>query len=165
MHGQEALHWALAGGAIAIITIALLYLTGRRLGISTGFESVCSIVSDAPYFLRDALHGKGRWRLTFLAGLLAGGVLSAVLAGGWEPTWNLGMFDATFGSDKGLKVGWMFAGGLFIGFGTRLAGGCTSGHGIFGNANFEKASLKSTASFMIAGIVTTNVVYRLIGGV
>jgi uncharacterized membrane protein YedE/YeeE len=56
----------------------------------------------------------------------------------------------------------MFAGGLFIGFGTRLAGGCTSGHGIFGLANFEFPSLLSTISFMAAGIVTTQVVYRLI---
>jgi uncharacterized membrane protein YedE/YeeE len=56
----------------------------------------------------------------------------------------------------------MFAGGLFIGFGTRLAGGCTSGHGIFGLANFEYPSLLSTLSFMAAGMVTTQFVYRVL---
>ena len=162
MHNLAALHWAIAGGAIGLITLALLFLTGRRLGISTGFENVCSLVSDAPYFMRDALQGRGRWRLHFLAGLLAGGVLSAVLGGGWQTTWNLGVFDQAISTSASVKVAWMFAGGLFIGFGTRLAGGCTSGHGIFGVANFEKASWTATASFMTAGVITTNIVYRLI---
>ena len=53
-------------------------------------------------------------------------------------------------------------GGLFIGFGTRLAGGCTSGHGVFGMSNFEYPSFLATASFMAAGIVTTQLVYRVI---
>jgi uncharacterized membrane protein YedE/YeeE len=60
------------------------------------------------------------------------------------------------------KLAWMFAGGLFIGFGTRLAGGCTSGHGIFGLSNFELPSLISTISFMAGGIVTTQLLYRVI---
>ena len=47
-------------------------------------------------------------------------------------------------------------------FGTRLAGGCTSGHGIFGLANLERPSLITTITFMAAGIVTTQIVYRVI---
>ena len=162
MHDLSALHWAIAGAAIGVITLALLYLTGRRLGISTGFESVCSLVSKAPYFAREALAGAGRWRLWFLAGLLCGGFLSAWLAGGWQPQWDLGMFDEQISRSATVKIGWMFAGGLFIGFGTRFAGGCTSGHGIFGVANFEKSSWSAMAAFMIAGIVTTNLIYRLL---
>jgi uncharacterized membrane protein YedE/YeeE len=56
----------------------------------------------------------------------------------------------------------MFVGGLFIGFGTRLADGCTSGHGIFGLSNFERPSLISTLSFVTAGILTTQFVYRIL---
>jgi hypothetical protein len=56
----------------------------------------------------------------------------------------------------------MFVGGLFIGFGTRLGGGCTSGHGIFGLSNFELPSLVTTLSFMIAGIATTQFIYRVL---
>jgi uncharacterized membrane protein YedE/YeeE len=56
----------------------------------------------------------------------------------------------------------MFVGGLFIGFGTRLAGGCTSGHGIFGLSNFELASLVATISFMASGILTTQFLYRVV---
>ena len=56
----------------------------------------------------------------------------------------------------------MFAGGLFIGFGTRLGGGCTSGHGIFGMSHLEWPSLVTTLSFMAGGIVTTHLIYRVL---
>ena len=56
----------------------------------------------------------------------------------------------------------MFVGGLFIGFGTLLAGGCTSGHGIFGLSNLELPSLIETISFMAGGIVTTQLLYRVV---
>jgi uncharacterized membrane protein YedE/YeeE len=102
------------------------------------------------------------WRLPLLAGLVAGGFLSAVLRGGWAPTWALGVFDQTVGFGPAGKLAWMFAGGLLIGFGTRLAGGCTSGHGIFGMSNRELPSLVTTLSFMAGGIVTTHLIYRVI---
>ena len=97
-----------------------------------------------------------------LGGLLLGGVISAATSGGWGTTWNLGMFDTEIGWGPGGKIVWMFAGGILIGFGTRLAGGCTSGHGIFGLSNLEVPSLVSTLSFMGAGVVTTNIIYRVI---
>ena len=59
-------------------------------------------------------------------------------------------------------MAWMFVGGAFIGFGTRLANGCTSGHGIFGMSNFELSSFVATLTFMTSGILTTQLVYRVI---
>ena len=102
------------------------------------------------------------WRLPLLAGLVLGGFLSAVLSGGWQPTWALGLFDRAIGLGPAGKLAWMFVGGLLIGFGTRLAGGCTAGHGIFGTANFEKPSIISTVTFVLTGIVTSQIVYRVI---
>jgi len=152
----------LAGLGIGGVTLALLFLGNRRLGISTGFEDVCSLVLPAPYFQRSAvLSGRG-WRLPLLSGLVLGGALSAVLGGGWEPIWALGVFDRAIAFGPAGKLAWMFVGGLLIGFGTRLAGGCTSGHGIFGLANLELPSLLSTVSFMAAGIATTQIVYRVL---
>ena len=90
--------------------------------------------------------------------------LSAVLTGGWAPTWELGMFDTRIGWGPAGKIAWMFVGGLFIGFGTRLAGGCTSGHGIFGLSNLELPSLVTTLSFMGAGVVTTQLIYHVVLG-
>jgi hypothetical protein len=159
------LHWALGGGAIGLITLLLLWVTNQRLGISTGFENICALVVRAPYFQRSEIAGSHGWRLPFLGGLVLGGLLSALTSGGWQPFWDLGRFDAAFGWGPVGKIAWMFGGGLLIGFGTRLAGGCTSGHGIFGLSNFERASLESTLAFMAAGIVTTNLVYRFWVGV
>ena len=162
LNGLSPLHWAIAGTAIAAVTVCLLLVANRRLGLSTGFEDICSLVLEQPYFRRDAVASGRRWRLPFLLGLVFGGYLSAALGGGWHPTWALGMFDTTIGLGEFGKLTWMFAGGLFIGFGTRLANGCTSGHGIFGMSNFEIPSLGATISFLAGGILTTQLVYHVI---
>ena len=162
LNGLTPIHWGIAGAAIAAVTIALLFLANRRLGISTGFEDVCSLVLDQPYFRRPSVGSGRTWRLPFLAGLVVGGVASAIFGGGWQATTALGMFDAAVGWGAAGKMAWMFFGGLLIGLGTRLGGGCTSGHGIFGLSNFERSSVVTTASFMIGGIVTTQLLYRVV---
>jgi len=162
LNGLPAMHWALAGAGIASVTLLLLYLANRRLGISTGFEDVCSLLLAQPYFRRDGVRSGRVWRLPFLAGLVLGGFVSAALGGGWQPTWSLGIFDEVIGLGPAGKLAWMFAGGLFIGFGTRLAGGCTSGHGIFGMSNLEMPSLVSTLSFMAGGMLATHLIYRVL---
>lgn len=162
MNGLQPLHWAAAGAGIAVITLLLLFLANRRLGLSSGFEDICSLVLPFRYFRRSSLLAARRWRLPLVAGLLLGGFLSAVTGGGWAPQWDLGMFDQVIALGTAGKLAWMFVGGLFIGFGTRLAGGCTSGHGIFGLSNFELPSLVTTLSFMAAGMVTTNLIYRVV---
>jgi len=159
----EPYHWYTAGAAIGAITLLLLYVTRQRLGISTGFENLCALAVHTPYFRRTEIAASTRWRLAFLGGLVLGGLLSALTSGGWQPFWSLGMFDTVFGWGHAGKLAWMFGGGLLIGFGTRMAGGCTSGHGIFGMSNLERASLESTLAFMASGVVTSNLVYRVIG--
>jgi uncharacterized membrane protein YedE/YeeE len=162
LHDLRPIHWALAGAAIAAITLCLIFLANRRLGISTGFEDVCSLVMQGPYFARASVRRGRQWRLPFLAGLMIGGFLSASLGGGWQPIWALGLFDSAIGWGPAGKLAWMFVGGLLIGFGTRLAGGCTSGHGIFGLSNLELPSLVTTISFMAGGMATTQLLYRVV---
>lgn len=161
LHGIETYHWAVAGLALGAITLLLLWVTNQRLGISTGFENLCALVVRVPYFQRGEISGSQGWRLPFLGGLVLGGALSAATSGGWAPFWDLGRFDTVLGWGPAGKLAWMFGGGLLIGFGTRMAGGCTSGHGIFGISNLERASVESTLAFLAAGIVTSNLVYRL----
>jgi uncharacterized membrane protein YedE/YeeE len=161
LHDLVPLRWARGGAAIGVITLLLLWVTSQRLGISTGFENLCALVVKAPYFRRSEIAGSHGWRLPFLGGLVAGGALSAATSGGWAPFWDLGMFDAAIGWGPLGKLLWMFGGGVLIGFGTRLSGGCTSGHGIFGLSNLERASFEATAAFMAAGVLTSHGVYRL----
>jgi hypothetical protein len=162
LNGLPPIHWAVAGAAIAAITLVLLLVGNRRLGVSGGLEDACSLVLDQPYFQRSAVTANRPWRLPFLTGLVVGGFLSAILGGGWSPTWNLGMFDRVIGLGHAGKLAWMFVGGLFVGVGTRLANGCTSGHGIFGLSNFELPSLVATISFMTGGFITTQLIYHVV---
>lgn len=162
LNNMPPLHWAVGGAGIAAVTLVLLFVANRRLGISGGFDDLCSLVLSNAYFRRGAVLAARPWRFPFMAGLVLGGFLSAVLSGGWTPIWSLGMFDAVVGWGPAGKLAWMFVGGLFIGFGTRLANGCTSGHGIFGMSNLEWASIVSTVCFMAGGILTTQVIYRVV---
>ena len=162
LNGLAPLHWAVAGAGIAAVTLCLLVFGNTRLGISTGFEDVCSLMLRQTYFRREVLLTSRRWRMPFVIGLVLGGFASAVAGGGWAPIWDLGLFDERIGFGPAGKLAWMFVGGLFIGFGTRLGGGCTSGHGIFGMSNLEVPSVITTACFMLGGIVTTQLLYRVV---
>ena len=162
LNARAPWHWALAGCAIAAITLLLLLIGNKRLGVSTGLEDICSLALNGPYFSRRAVTSGRGWRLPFLVGLLIGGFLSAALGGGWSPTWALGRLDAALGLGHTATLAWMFVGGVFVGVGTRLANGCTSGHGIFGLSNFEWPSLVATVSFMAGGIATTQLLYRVV---
>ena len=159
LHELEPWHWAVAGAAIGAITLLLLWVTNQRLGISTGLENLCALAIQPAYLRRGEISGSQGWRLPFLGGLVLGGYLSAATSGGWQPFWDLGIFDAVVGLGPAGKLAWMFAGGLLIGFGTRMAGGCTSGHGIFGISNLERASFESTLCFLATGMATSWLVY------
>ncbi len=162
LHNLPPVHWAVAGASIGLVTLALLFIANRRLGISTGLDDLCSLARHSAYFSRRAVRDGRTWRLPFVAGLVGGGFISAVTSGGWSPTWDLGLFDERIGLGPAGKLIWMFVGGICIGFGTRLAGGCTSGHGVFGLSNLERPSLVATVAFMTSGVITTALIYRVV---
>jgi uncharacterized membrane protein YedE/YeeE len=98
--------------------------------------------------------------VAFLAALLVGGFMAAFMDGRFA-------FDAALASD-GLRsfAGELtplslLAGGLLVGFGTRMAGGCTSGHGLCGVSRFQRGSLAATATFFGAGIAVALLVSAL----
>ncbi len=127
---------ALIGGAATL----LLVLNGRIAGIA-------GILGG----LLPAEKGDATWRLLFLAGLIFGALAYAALSGS-APL----VIDAS--------VPMLIAGGLITGFGARLGGGCTSGHGVCGLGRLSARSLTATCVFMAATLVTVFVVRLLIGG-
>lgn len=151
--------WWQGGAAIGAVTLLLLWLGNQRLGISTGFENLCALVLHTPHLERAEVRGSARWRLPFLAGLVLGGALAAFSTGQLAPSLAVPMLDARFAFAPAAKLAWMFAGGLLIGFGTRLSNGCTSGHGIFGLSNFERGSLDAVLAFLAAGMLTSFLVH------
>jgi hypothetical protein len=90
----------------------------------------------------------------FLIGLVLGGTISALLGAGLMPTTGLhsALFSEIFGDSAIARAAVLFAGGILVGAGTRMAGGCTSGHGLCGVSQFQPGSLLATASFFGAGV-------------
>jgi uncharacterized membrane protein YedE/YeeE len=133
---------ALIGGAlIGLAAVILWTANGRVAGIS---GIVGGLVTPAA--------GDAGWRIAFLLGL-CGAPLVYWAAGGGLPS-------ITISSSLPLLV----AGGLLVGFGTRLGGGCTSGHGVCGMARLSPRSLTATLVFMGAGFAATFAVRHLVGG-
>jgi uncharacterized protein len=121
---------AIGGALIGLSAVLLMLLNGRIAGI-TGIAAG----------LLDPLSGDRGWRATFIVGLIAA-PLSAVLLGYPLP---IPQMPASYVTIAGA--------GLLVGFGTRLANGCTSGHGICGIARLSPRSLIATGIFMVAAII------------
>jgi uncharacterized membrane protein YedE/YeeE len=131
----------LIGGLLIGSGVALLFMTtGRQGGVSTFFSAAWSWLARAPFFQQAAFRDTRQWRLIYSLGLILGGGLYLLLGLPLEvshlPTWKL------------------VVGGLLIGFGARLGGGCTSGHGICGMASLSGGSLLMVCTFLGTAIVT-----------
>lgn len=126
--------WSAFGGFwIGIAASLLLIFSGRVLGVSG------ILYSSLQNPVKELLSG---WRIEFLLGLLSGGV--AILFVMPEQLKN------SLNTPSPLLI----MAGLLVGFGTRLSGGCTSGHGICGVSRFSKRSILATVIFLTAGIIT-----------
>lgn len=135
---MSSLSAALAGGAlIGLAASLLLLLNGRVLGI-TGIVA--------------GLAGRDvAWRALFLCGMILGAVGVVRLVPG---SMDVGVH---------LRPVALIAGGLLVGFGTRLANGCTSGHGVCGVARLSKRSIVATAVFMSTGALTVFLARHVVG--
>jgi uncharacterized membrane protein YedE/YeeE len=126
---------ALGGGVLLGVAASLLWLsTGRVAGVSGILADLFSGRSD-----------ERRWRALFLAGLVAGGLVLRILAP-----------SAFAAAERGLPL--VAIAGLLVGFGARLGGGCTSGHGICGLSRLSLRSLIAVGVFMATGLLTVAVV-------
>ena len=132
---------AAIGGALIGLSAAPLWLSvGRIAGIS-------GIVGS----LWSPRTGDVTWRVAFLIGLIAAPLIYG---------WGTGSLPRISVSTPPLIV---IAGGLLVGFGTRLGGGCTSGHGVCGLARLSPRSLMATALFMPTAVVTSFLLRHVIG--
>lgn len=93
--------------------------------------------------------------LTFLLALVGGGVLAGVATDSLHWHFTMGATFARFFGDGWSMTLWLFGGGVLVGFGTQMAGGCSSGHGLSGCANLLGASLIATASFFATAVAVS----------
>jgi uncharacterized membrane protein YedE/YeeE len=144
---HDQLAWYVAGPVLGLCVVACRLLFNARLGVTGGFSELVGQLS------RGSLRFD--WRGWFALGLFAGAAIFALAAGG--PDFHgYGWLTAAFsGSNRIWIVPILLVSGVLIGFGAKVAGGCTSGNGLSGTASLSPASLAATATFFATAIVVT----------
>src|SRR5690606_29890941 len=170
--------WYVSGPLIGL-TVPLLFILGNKsFGISSSFSHICAAVlrPAIPFFRYD--WKKEAWNLWFVGGLVLGGIIAANVFPfpqdievsnslkaelvNYGVTRYDNLLPAELFSFEGLGTlrGFVLivVGGFLVGFGTRYAGGCTSGHAIMGLSNLQLPSLVATMSFMAGGFIMANAI-------
>jgi uncharacterized protein len=178
--------WYVAGPMIGAMVPVLLFLGNRQFGFSNNLRNLCAaaLPTSRAAFLRYDWKASGGWNLAFLAGTMLGGWIAvrwlgsgdvAIAAATREALGAIGLSDfgglvppelfaeATMFAPRSLVF--LLGGGFLVGFGTQWAGGCSSGHGVAGLANFELASLIAVCGFFAGGLVGTHLLLPLLLGV
>lgn len=179
---REPWPWYIAGPLVGFTVPILLILGNKSFGISSSLRHICAacVPANINFFQYD--WKKELWNLFFVFGILLGGlVASQFLMNSGEITVNpnlqaelsgYGITDytnlvpvqlmnfANLLTLKGFII--MIGGGFLVGFGTRYAGGCTSGHAIMGLSNLQWPSLVATICFMAGGFLMANVILPII---
>lgn len=145
MDGQLA--WYVAGPLLGLCVVACRVLFNGRLGVTGGFSELAGKLS------RGSLRFD--WRGWFAIGVLAGGTVYAVAHGGPGFEGYGWLTDAFDGTGQVLIGVILVVAGVAIGFGAKLAGGCTSGNGLSGTSMLSAAALAATATFFATGIIVS----------
>ncbi|HLP42859.1 MAG TPA: YeeE/YedE thiosulfate transporter family protein [Fibrobacteria bacterium] len=139
--------WYVSGPLIGLMVPALLLLAGKPLGISSSFQCLASLAKPrrkgTP--LPDSARKEG-WKVLFGLGMVLGGFVAARFLSAEA----LHLFPETFLSPAGALQ--LLLGGFLVGFGSRYAQGCTSGHAIFGLSTLQIGSLVAVAGFFAGGL-------------
>jgi uncharacterized membrane protein YedE/YeeE len=153
------------GLAVGLYAIAQFVVTGQHLGASTGLGNVCGLVSRDPFFHTGSYKKNNNWRLWFTLGIPLGGLLAVLTSGSsLELSFTMGtLYDSVLPSAWWAKAAILTGGGVLLGFGARMAGGCTSGHGIFGISLLNRPSILATMLFFVGGVVAVQLVFGLLG--
>ena len=174
--------WYVAGPLIGLMVPVLLIIGNKTFGISSSLRHICAacIPAKIPFFSYE--WKRETWNLILVAGILIGGFIAASFLLNNQPVLvnpklinelstygitdynslvpqQLFNFPALF-TLKGFIL--IIGGGFLVGFGTRYAGGCTSGHAIMGLSNLQLPSLIATVCFMIGGFIMANLILPFI---
>ena len=174
--------WYVAGPIIGLIVPTLLIIGNKNFGISSSLRHICAACIPANITFFKYEWRKEIWNLFFVAGIVLGGILAATLLANPNPVVvnaalvsELAKYGITNYSNflpveiinwpalftlKGFLM--MVVGGFMIGFGTRYAGGCTSGHAIMGLSALQWPSLIATCCFMAGGFIMANLILPFI---
>lgn len=161
----------LVGGGIGVLLWVSFILSNRPIGCSTAYVRTGGLleklwqgakIKENDYY-RKFTPGLG-WEVLLVGGIIFGSFISAQLSGTFAFELVPELWESAFGSGPVLRAVAAVLGGFLVGFGARLAGGCTSGHGISGTAQLGVGSWLALFSFFIGGFAGAYVIYVFLGG-
>lgn len=160
----------LVGGAIGVLSWATFLFMGKALGTSTTLVQAAGSIEAAvaPEHVRENAYfakylvGKPafEWQFALVVMLVAGAWLAARLGNDRQSGGVPELWAARFGPSRTKRYAGAFLGGVVLLFGARLAGGCTSGHGISGGLQLAVSSWTFVAAMLASGILTAHVLFR-----
>ncbi|WFB67699.1 YeeE/YedE thiosulfate transporter family protein [Chryseobacterium sp. WX] len=179
---KEPWPWYVAGPLIGLTVPALLIMGNKSFGISSSLRHICAACIPANVNFFKYNWKKEAWNLFFVLGIFFGGLitsqflvnpneitvnpnLKAELAGYGITNYSNLVPEQLMNFESLLTLRgfiMMVVGGFLVGFGTRYAGGCTSGHAIMGLSNLQWPSLGATVCFMIGGFLMANLILPII---
>jgi uncharacterized protein len=157
------------GVLIGILVLSTLGLAGKKIGASSAYSDTAGMIGRlvAPAHIASLpYYQKGKpmigWTFMIVLGAILGSFLAAWTGGELTGTYLQDMWVARFGADSGLlRTVVALVGGALMAFGARMAGGCTSGHGISGTLQLAVSSWIAVVCFFIGGIAAAMLMYRI----
>jgi hypothetical protein len=157
------------GAGIGVLSWFTWFISKQPIGCSTSFARSAGMIEELfrgakikhkPYYQEVTPAVDWQWMLVL--GVIIGALLSSLLSGDFRWQWIPSAWALSFGDSPWLRLSAAFAGGVLLGFGSRWADGCTSGHGISGTMILAVSSWVSAICFFIGGILTARLLFHVI---
>lgn len=157
----------LVGGGIGILSMFTFYFSDKALGASTAFANVAGLIgrliaprhTESLPFYADRKASEIGWEVALVIGVILGAFLAAWSGGEITGRWLPPMWVERFGESVRLRMAVGFLGGGLMAFGARMAGGCTSGHGISGAMQLSVGSWIALLGFFAGGVATAMLLF------
>lgn len=158
----------LVGTAIGVLSWLTFYFSGKPIGASSFYAEFAGFLGKliAPRHTASLTYFKDKpprvsWEFVFVVATIAGGAISALTGGEFANEWLPPIWEVRFGDSVALRAAVAFPGGMLMAFGARLAGGCTSGHGISGTLQLNVASWIAAICIFVGGVAVALTLFNL----
>ena len=158
----------IVGAGIGVLSWLTFYFSDKPIGASSFYATLAGLIGKlfAPKHTGQLAYFKTEpptvnWGFIFVLATIGGAAIAALAGGEFLNEWVPQMWSARFGDSIALRGIVAFAGGVLMAFGARLAGGCTSGHGISGTMQLNVASWIAVACFFIGGIAVAMLLFHI----
>jgi uncharacterized membrane protein YedE/YeeE len=158
----------LVGAGIGVLSWLTLYFSDKTIGASSFYAQLAGFLGKliAPRHTASLTYFKDTpprvsWGFVFVAAIIVGGAVAALTGGEFVNEWLSPMWVARFGDSVALRAAVAFSGGMLMAFGARLAGGCTSGHGISGTLQLNLASWITVVCIFVGGMAVALPLFKL----